>query len=153
MGTRHGVFHYENETLKIHSQAASYVCRATLDSLIYLAKCFPHHFVSHNVTEEVKGLSNFWDVLIRLENNKKESRDSSSSSKESIKKKELSSVDSGDGLGSSDEDKPISTLEQLNQTLFARLLKIIKHPVIRDNRSLIDKMLSLLGNTSMTHII
>ena len=139
LGTRHGVFHLENDTLKIHSQAASYVCRATLDSLIYLAKCFPHHFVSHNVTEEVKGLGNFWDILIRLENNRKEP-DVTKPSSANLKKKD------SDESTNTDEDKPISTLEQLNQTLFARLLKIIKHPVIRDNRSLIDKMLSLLGN-------
>ena len=153
LGTRHGVFHLENNQLNIHSQAASYVCRATLDSLIYLAKVNPYHFVAKltapGAESDVK-LASFWDVLMRLEN-EKNAGEGGSGDAEFAKPKSLN-VELGDDEGSANltdqqqQQRPVMTLDELNQTTFARLLRILKHPVIRDNRSLIDKMLNLLGN-------
>ena len=78
-------------------------------------------------------MSSFWDVLLRLENEK-------SSTKKT--KKPDTDVNLDKDI---DEEKPAKTLKQLDKTIFANLLRILKHSVIRDNRSLIDKMLSLLG--------
>lgn len=134
LGARHGVFHLdENTGLNIHSQAASYVCRATLDSLIFLAKLFPKHFVSGNPTNDPK-LGSFWDVLMKLEHEK-------SSSGKSISKKPEKDVN----IDQSDDERPITTLKELDKTVFAKMLRILNYPVIRENRSLIDKMLNLLG--------
>ena len=144
LGTRHGVFHLENNQLNIHSQAASYVCRATLDSLIYLAKVNPYHFVWKVSDEGNTKMSGFWDVLMRLESEKTAASEAHSGDGDFAKPKKLDLA-----LGEQDEtegdNRAVMTLEELNQTTFARLLRILKHPVVRDNRLLIDKMLNLLG--------
>lgn len=43
------------------------------------------------------------------------------------------------------ESNPAENLAQLDQTILSKLLKMLRHPVIFDNRSLLDKMLHLLG--------
>jgi len=40
---------------------------------------------------------------------------------------------------------PAASLADLDTTILAQLLRMLKHPVINENRSLIDKMLNLLG--------
>ena len=148
LGTRHCVFHLnaaKGDAIQIHAQAASYICRATLDCLIYLAKCFPRHFVtapSPNLTTSStpadgtnSSLPNFWDLLLRLEHN--------------YSSKAPKKADSNDLLNSNEQEDPVaaSNLAQLNNTIMAQLLRMLKHPVINENRSLIDKMLNLLGTT------
>ena len=120
--------------MNIHSQAASYVCRATLDSLIFLAKLFPKHFVSGNPTNDPK-LGNFWDVLLKLEHEKSTE----------VKTKKGPEKDDKINIDQSDDERPITTLKELDKTVFAKMLRILNYPVIRENRSLIDKMLNLLG--------
>ena len=64
-----------------------------------------------------------------------------SSSGKSISKKPEKDVN----IDQSDDERPITTLKELDKTVFAKMLRILNYPVIRENRSLIDKMLNLLG--------
>ena len=138
MGTRHCVFHLDQgaDSIQIHSQAAAYICRSTLDCLIYLAKCFPRHFVTAPNKKE-NATPFFWDLLLRLEQN--------------YTSKPQRKTDSNDLLNVAEQEDPVpaSSLNELNTTILAQLLRMLKHPVINENRSLIDKMLSLLGKKNM----
>ena len=86
---------------------------------------------------------------MRLESEKNASSNGGGGDAEFAKPKSLH-VELGDEEAQTEQQqqqqqRPVMTLDELNQTTFARLLRILKHPVIRDNRSLIDKMLNLLG--------
>lgn len=133
LGTRHCVFHLDqkSDSIAIHSQAAAYICRSTLDCLIYLAKCFPRHFVT--APDKKENAPFFWDLLLRLEQN--------------YTTKPLKKTDSNDLMNTTEKEDPVpaSTLVDLDCTILAQLLRMLKHPVINENRSLIDKMLNLLG--------
>ena len=50
------------------------------------------------------------------------------------------------------ETSPVENLAQLDQTILSKLLRMLRHPVIFDNRSLLDKMLHLLGNLTLLDI-
>ena len=118
-----------------YSQASSYICRAALDCLIYLARCFPRHFVTPPNKKGEKGPA-FWNLLLQLENSYK------------LKKKKAEGNDLL--LGAETESQPpqtATTLADLDRTILAQLFKMLKHPVIL-TRSLIDKMLNLLCKSS-----
>lgn len=114
--------------------ASTYICRATLDCLIYLSKNYPRHFVSAPDSPK-DSLPKFWDLLMKLEK-----------SKGTVYKKpetnDLMSIPFG-------ESNPAENLAQLDQTILSKLLKMLRHPVIFDNRSLLDKMLHLLGRSKI----
>ena len=118
--------------------ASTYICRATLDCLIYLSKNYPRHFVSAPDSPK-DSLPKFWDLLMKLEK-----------SKGTVYKKpetnDLMSIPFG-------ESNPAENLAQLDQTILSKLLKMLRHPVIFDNRSLLDKMLHLLGRSKNKKII
>jgi E3 ubiquitin-protein ligase HUWE1 len=73
-----------NHYITIHPQAAPLVCRHVLDTLISLAKAFPHHLIAEFLKEETKSSSSssykedfgpvksskepeFWEVLVKLD--------------------------------------------------------------------------------------
>ena len=69
-----------------------------------------------------------------------------SSSVKSISKKPEKDIN----IDQSDDERPITTLKELDKTVFAKMLRILNYPVIRENRSLIDKMLNLLGKNILS---
>ena len=111
--------------------AASYICRSTLDGLIYLAKCFPRHFIT--APDKSENTPFFWDQLLRLEQN--------------YTTKPMKKSETNDLMNTTDQEDPVpaASLADLDTTILAQLLRMLKHPIINENRSLIDKMLNLLG--------
>lgn len=133
LGARHSVFQIRNSSspvLEIHPQAASYICRSVLDSLTYLAKWNTRFF---NATTSTSSVPSFWDLLLKLEKD-------SSSPNFGKKPDQCTQLHNKD-----DEPTVVKDLEQLDRSVFASLLRMLKHPVITDSKSLLDKTLSLIA--------
>lgn len=128
--------------IAIHPQAASVVCKHTLELLISLAKSFPGYFLPNDFkppskekipnkesqeSGSTKTSNDFWDILIRL--------DSSSSSRK------------GKGVLRMPKDftESVNTSRNFETSPFGQLVSMLSFNVIKRSSQLTDKLLRLLS--------
>jgi E3 ubiquitin-protein ligase HUWE1 len=136
--------------LTIHPKASPTVCRHTLELLIFLAKSFPTHFLPSKKTtatpaetsdEPMPSTSaaaiqrdrsnDFWDILMRLDN---EIDERGKKSKEIVKQiKEIAEQD----------------IKSFAESPFGQLIIMLSYDIIRKNSMLTDKLLRLLSLISI----
>lgn len=138
--------------LTIHPKASPTVCRHTLELLIFLAKSFPAHFLpakkALGVSISAGELSDepmpstsaaaiqrdrstdFWDILVRLDNEIDERTKKGSQLKAICKQiKEFSEQD----------------IKTFTESPFGQLIIMLSYDIIRKNSMLTDKLLRLLS--------
>ncbi|XP_054168845.1 E3 ubiquitin-protein ligase HUWE1-like isoform X3 [Oppia nitens] len=155
-------------TITIHPQAAPLVCRHVLDTLIALAKSFPNHFLpdAHQMSAGVvtaktddssaasaaavpttpssssssssKGVTDFWDVLVKL--------DSSSNSR---KGKSVLKSQSMSGLNTSQTTDPDASQCNVEPSPMSNIICLLSHSVIKRSSMLTDRLLRLLALISL----
>ncbi|RWS28597.1 E3 ubiquitin-protein ligase HUWE1-like protein, partial [Leptotrombidium deliense] len=144
--------------ITIHPQAGALVCRHVLDTLIALAKSFPHHFLPEQLRDDQKASSkdelsssqpvsklckdtDFWEVLVKL--------DSLSTNRKG--KSVIKSHTSFATLGNSSqniESESISADGGLSP--LAAVISLLSHPVIKRSSLLTDKLLHLLSHAAFS---
>jgi E3 ubiquitin-protein ligase HUWE1 len=139
--------------LTIHPKASPTVCRHTLDLLIFLAKSFPAHFLPSKKTTALsinessdepmpstsaqaiqRDRSNdFWDILLRLDNEIDERTKKSLSARAIKQIKEFSEQD----------------IKTFTESPFGQLILMLAYDIVRQNSMLTDKLLRLLSLISV----
>lgn len=157
-------------TIQVHPQAAPAVCRHVMDTLISLAKSFPAQFLPNDVItaaaaatttremsespfkttpiveEEGSGAgqqnlnksvpsadslkTDFWDILLRLDNTS--TNTTRKSSKVIVKTHSSTQIDQ-------------ARYATLDESPLGHVMSTLKHPVIANNQSLMDRILRLLS--------
>lgn len=131
-------------TIHVHAHASLTICNNVLDLLIFLARQFPSSFLPSELLPKDKNpaattrnhlpvdvVSNFWQVLLRL--------DSSASKKGKSSGKAFQ-------LSESSQDK--SEVGMFSSSSMGHLMGLFTHPVIQNSVSLVDKLLRVLSVVS-----
>ena len=162
LGCRANVFHIErtgkaggdlNTNVKIHPKASPFICRHVLDALLFLAKNFPSSFTPfkakslsspHEGESSSKGASvdssgqkdsmtlnesDFWEILVKLD--------------------AISAIRKGKGVNKPSANFPaaddVYTNPDFENSPLGNLLFMLVHPVIKENTTLMDRLLRLLS--------
>ncbi|RWS01335.1 E3 ubiquitin-protein ligase HUWE1-like isoform X2, partial [Dinothrombium tinctorium] len=146
-----------NHYITIHPQAGPLVCRHVLDTLIALAKTFPHHFLPEQQkddqkitgkddistsTPKVQKDTDFWDILLKLDSlsTNRKGKSAMKSHALNLSFGNLSSQNNENELGSTD----------IGSSLLAAIIGLLSHPVIKRSSLLTDKLLHLLSHAAFS---
>ncbi|CAG2109884.1 unnamed protein product, partial [Medioppia subpectinata] len=148
-----GICSVNVNTITIHPQASPLVCRHVLDTLIALAKSFPNHFLpdAHHLLTKgedtllsnpqttpsgIKGPTDFWDVLVKL--------DSISSNR-----KGKSSATGLSTPNTSQSQESETGAQNVEPSPMSNIISLLSHPVIKRSSMLTDRLLRLLALISL----
>ena len=149
LGSHASTFHFvhsgklgSSTTIHVHPHASITICNNVLDLLIFLARQFPSSFLPPDLLPKDKNaatrnplpvdvVSNFWQVLLRL--------DSSASRK---------GKSSGKAFQLSDASQDKSEVGVFSSSPMGHLMSLFTHPVIQNSVSLVDKLLRALSVVS-----
>ena len=139
---------HSGRSINIHSQAAPAVCRHMLETLIALAKSFPHYFFPEGMqtTEDQSSDSDnatnlgpdFFEVLTKLDLFLSNANKKSKSTKQSSSSAALTQGAAQSDNSPEDASSPL-----------ARLMGFLAHPIIRRSPTLTDRLLHLLAVISL----